>query len=130
MAEIHHELKMRASRDRIFQTLTDGVALERWHGAKVTGNKREWRLEYPDGTVFRWQVIQSDPGRVTWRCIEGPGQAVGKEASFTLTDAGNSQTLVEFAHASWPGTSGNYRKCNTRWAILLHQLRQEAETVV
>jgi len=53
MAEIHHELKMRASRDRIFQTLTDGVALERWHGAKVTGNKREWRLEYPDGTVFR-----------------------------------------------------------------------------
>src|SRR6516164_4422185 len=52
MAEIHHELKMRASRDRIFQTLTDGVALERWHGAKVTGNKREWRLEYPDGTRF------------------------------------------------------------------------------
>jgi uncharacterized protein YndB with AHSA1/START domain len=113
MAEIH-ELKMQASRDRIVEALTDSTALARWQGAKVTGTKREWRLQYPDGTVFRWQVVEASPERVVWRCVEGPGQAVGKEASFTFTDAGNGRTLVEFAHSGWQGTTGNYRKCNTR----------------
>jgi uncharacterized protein YndB with AHSA1/START domain len=130
MAEIQHELKIRAPRAKVFSTLTDRMALERWHRAKVSGGEREWCIEYPDGTVFRWNVVESRLGRVAWRCIEGPGQAVGKDASFTFTDAGNSRTLVEFAHAGWPGTNGNYRKCNTRWAILLHQLQQEAETPV
>jgi uncharacterized protein YndB with AHSA1/START domain len=130
MAEIQHEFKLRASCDRILHALSDSTALARWQGAKVTGDQREWRLEYSDGTVFRWQVVEASPARVVWRCVEGPGQAVGKEASFTLTDAGNNRTLLEFAHTGWPGPSGNYRKCNTRWAILLHQLQQEAETTV
>jgi uncharacterized protein YndB with AHSA1/START domain len=130
MAEIQHELKIRAPRPKVFSTLTDRMALERWHRAKVSAGEREWRIAYPDGTVFRWNVVESSPGRVAWRCVEGPGQAVGKEASFAVTEAGNDRTLVEFAHAGWPGTDGNYRKCNTRWAILLHQLQREAETPV
>jgi uncharacterized protein YndB with AHSA1/START domain len=127
MAEIQHELKIHAPRATIVEAFTNRAALERWHRAQVSGNEREWRLEYPDGTAFRWRVVASSPGRIAWQCVEGPGQAVGKEASFTFSDADNDRTLVEFVHAGWPGTHGNYRKCNTRWAILLHRLQREAE---
>lgn len=127
MAEIQHELKIRAPRADVFSALTDAVALERWHRAKVSGGEREWRIAYPDGTVFRWKVVESGPGRVAWRCVEGPGQAAGKEATFTFSDADDDHTLVEFLHAGWPEAHGNYRKCNTLWALLLHRLRQEAE---
>ena len=31
-------------------------------------------------------------------------------------------------HAGWPGTHGNFRKCNTTWGVLLHHLRDYVET--
>jgi uncharacterized protein YndB with AHSA1/START domain len=107
MAEIQHELKIRAPRAKIFWALTDRMALEHWHRTKVSGDQREWRMEYPDGTVFRWKVVTSGPGRFAWQCVEGPGQAAGKEATFTLSEPYNGHTLAEFLHAGWPETRGN-----------------------
>jgi len=127
MTQIQHELKIHAPRARIFQALTDRAALERWHGAKVKETEREWHFEYPNATVFRWKVLESSPTRAAWRCVEGPGQAPGKEASFTLSEMGDDHTLVEFEHSGWQGTTGNYRKCNTRWAMLLYDLKRETE---
>src|SRR5215472_14786803 len=88
MAEIQHELKIHAPRSRIFQALTDRAVLERWQGDKVKEAEHEWRFEYPDATMFRWKVIESGPARIAWQCVEGPGQATGKEASFTLSEMG------------------------------------------
>jgi uncharacterized protein YndB with AHSA1/START domain len=59
MAEIQHELKIRAPRAKVLSTLSDRIALERWHGAKVSAGEREWRIEYPEGAVFRWQVVDA-----------------------------------------------------------------------
>jgi uncharacterized protein YndB with AHSA1/START domain len=53
---------------------------------------------------------------------------VGTTATFTLTKTDDGRTLVEHVHAGWPGTHGNFRKCNTTWGVLLHHLRQYAET--
>jgi hypothetical protein len=66
MAEIEHELKIRAPRARILHVLTDRLALEHWHRAKVSGNEREWRIEYPDATVFCWKVEYS--GAIRFAC--------------------------------------------------------------
>ena len=127
MADIQHELKVRAPRGRVLEALTEPAAIARWHGASVTGGDSEWRLEYPGGPVFRWEVVAATPDRVAWRCVEGPGDARGTEVSFRLADRADGRTLVEVAHTGWPGTGGNFRKCNTLWAVLLHKLRQTAE---
>ncbi len=127
MAQIQHELKIRAPRGRIIQALTDRAALSRWHDAAVTGKEREWHFEYPNAVTFRWRVTAADADRVVWSCVEGPPQAIGKEAVFTLSDVDGGRTLVEFSYGDWPEAAGNYRKCNTSWAVLLHRLRQEAE---
>jgi len=131
MAEIHHEIKVRASPERIRRALSDPQDLQAWHGGRVTAGQDGWRFEIADGApTFRWEIEQAANG-VVWKCVEGPGDSVGTQASFTISgDADKDRTLVEFAHRGWPHTDGAFRKCDTQWAILLHHLRQFLETGV
>lgn len=70
----------------------------------------------------------TSPKRVVWKCVEGPGDAVGTNVTVELSQPEPGRTLVELAHTGWPGTHGNYRKCNTYWGLLLHHLKQYVET--
>jgi Activator of Hsp90 ATPase homolog 1-like protein len=130
MAEIHHEIKVRATPEQIREALSSIASLEAWHGGRVTAVDGALRFEFADGApTFRWSVEPAKSGReIVWRCLEGPGDSVGTEASFTITGADKGRTLVEFVHRGWPHTGGNFRKCNTTWAILLHHLRQYVES--
>ena len=134
MAEIHHELKMKASPERIFAALTTAEGLKSWHSAHVEGDGAPghiWRFEFTGRPTFCWEVTESAaPTHVAWRCVEGPGDSVGTSVTFHLSRAGEDRTLVELAHTGWPGTHGNYRKCNTYWGVLLHHLKQYTETGV
>ena len=53
---------------------------------------------------------------------------MGTTATFTLTRTDDDRTLRRLQHAGWPGTHGNFRKCNTTWGVLLHHLRDYVET--
>lgn len=127
MAEIQHELKVRAARPKIVESLTTLAALERWNGAQVSGGPQEWRVAYPEGPTFRWKVLEATHDKVTWRCEEGPGNAKGSEVSFALSDADKSRTLVRLVHRDRSGDDPNHQKCNTLWGVLLGRLQQEAE---
>jgi uncharacterized protein YndB with AHSA1/START domain len=132
MAEIHHELKIKAHPERVFEALTTAQGLRSWHSAHVEAEGAPgpvWRFVHTDRPTFRWQVTEcSAPLAVAWRCLEGPGDSVGTVVSFHLSKTDEGRTLVELAHAGWPGTHGNFRKCNTYWGVLLHHLRQYVET--
>jgi uncharacterized protein YndB with AHSA1/START domain len=132
MAEIHHELKLKAPPERVFEALTSAQGLKAWHSPQVEGDGapgHAWRFTFTGRPTFRWQVTASAaPEHVAWRCVEGPGDSVGTTVSFHLSKADEDRTLVELVHAGWPGTHGNFRKCNTYWGVLLHHLRQYVET--
>lgn len=132
MAEIAHEIKIKAPRDRVFNALTTLEGLTSWHTTRTQGNARVGEVlqfESAGNPPFRWEITRLDPPKhLEWKCVEGPGDSVGTKVSFDLTDTADGRTLVELAHSGWPGTHGNYRKCNTLWGILLHHLRVHAET--
>jgi uncharacterized protein YndB with AHSA1/START domain len=131
-AEIHHELKIKAPSDRIFEALTTAHGLKSWHSAHVEGDGtpgHTWRLLATGRPSFSWQIAAcSAPAHVAWRCVEGPGDSVGTSVTFRLSRADEDRTLVELVHAGWPAPDGNFRKCNTYWGVLLHHLRQYVET--
>jgi hypothetical protein len=128
VADILHALKVSGSADQIREALRSREALQAWHGCEVTGGDGEWRFAFEDGPTFRWQVVDRPGGDVVaWRCLEGPGDSVGTEAKFALSPSEKGRTLVELSHEGWPHRGGKYRECNTRWAVLLHQLRQHVE---
>jgi uncharacterized protein YndB with AHSA1/START domain len=130
--EIDHEIKIAATPERVFAALTTLQGVKSWHTPTATGTGAvgsEWVFSFADHPEFGWQVVASEaPTRVEWRCTRGPGDSVGTTTAFTLTKSGDDRTLLEHTHAGWPGTHGNFRKCNTTWGVLLHHLRDYAET--
>jgi hypothetical protein len=91
MAAIQHQSKIHAPRAKIFWAFTDRT-VELWYQPKVSSKKCRWRIEYPDPTVFRWNVVESSSWRVARQCAEGPGQVVEKEGTFTLSNAGDDHS--------------------------------------
>ncbi len=132
MPEIDHEIKINAAPEKVFAALTTLDGVKGWHnpGAEGTGEVGStWVFAFVDHPEFAWEVISSDePNQVVWRCVRGPGDSVGTTATFSLSPTDDGRTLLEHTHAGWPGTHGNYRKCNTTWGVLLHHLRDFVET--
>ncbi len=131
MPDIDHELKIDATPDAVFAALSTPSGVTGWQTPTVTGTGEvgsEWVFSFADHPEFGWAVEASDPpNRIVWRCTRGPGDSVGTTATFTIVPAG-TRTLLELQHAGWPGTHGNFRKCNTTWGVLLHHLRDYVET--
>jgi hypothetical protein len=128
MPQIQHELKIRATPESIRKALVSADAVRAWHGGKVTANHQELRLSFADAPTFRWRVIDdATHDRVTWKCVEGPSDAVGTEARFSISPADRGRHLLELAHAGWPDERGSFRRYNTIWGVLLYQLRQYIE---
>ena len=132
MPEIDHEIKIVSTPERVFAALSTIDGVRGWHAPTATGIGTlgsQWLFSYADGPEFGLEVTASEPpSRVVWRCTRGPGDSVGTTATFTITVADEGRSLVELQHAGWPGTHGNFRKCNTLWGVLLHHLRDYAET--
>jgi uncharacterized protein YndB with AHSA1/START domain len=131
MPEIDHEIKVDATPERVFAALTTLQGVKGWHTPTASGTGEvggEWVFGFADHPEFAWEVVTSDPpNSIVWRCTRGPGDSVGTTATFAVTPSG-ARTLVELQHAGWPGTHGNFRKCNTTWGVLLHHLRDYVET--
>lgn len=132
MADINHEIKIQASPEKIFKAISNLSDLKAWHTAHIDGKSELNGVLSFNGTgkpKFLWKLIQIEPNKkVTWECVEGPGDSVGTKAIYTLSKEGDGRTLVLLSHTSWPGQEGNFRKCNTLWGILLHHLKNYVET--
>ena len=132
MADINHEIKIHAAPARVFQALTSLSDLTKWHTAKIEGDAaagKDFRVLPQGEPAFEWKVLKAEAGKqVVWKCVDGPGHSAGTTATFSLTPEQDGRTLVEFAHSGWPDAVGNFRKCNTLWAILLYHLKNYLET--
>jgi uncharacterized protein YndB with AHSA1/START domain len=132
VSDISHEIKIKASQERVYQALTTVSDLTKWHTAKMDGGAalgNVLRIHPQNGPEFEWKVIKTDSGRrIEWKCIKGPGNSVGTTVRFDLSPADKGRTYLEFLHSDWPNAGGNFRKCNTLWGILLYHLQKYAET--
>jgi uncharacterized protein YndB with AHSA1/START domain len=132
MADISHEIKIKAPKERVFAALTTLQGLSGWHSSGVDGVADLGGVivvSAPGAPVFEWKVTRVDkPNCVEWTCVKGPGNSVGTRARFDLSAHPDGRTFVELSHAGWPDTRGNFRKCNTLWGVLLHHLRKYVET--
>lgn len=131
MTEINHEIKIQAARDSVFNAMTTLDGLKSWHTANIEGNPQSngtLTIKAAGKPTFKWKIVNTEPEKLTWECIEGPGDSVGTQAIFKLSKTDDAKTLVECRHVGWPGTHDNFRKCNTLWAIILYHLKNYVET--
>lgn len=154
MDGIHHQLAIRAPRERVYQLIAEPALIGRWWGEQSVAETPEGTVlshqAGPYGTV-RLRVLEQTPGeRVVWACIgdyppDNPASAwVGTEFVFTLSDDANSgAAMVERAVSAQPiGTlttldfrqpgydlNGRFAGFNNlAWALVLQALKQVCET--
>lgn len=132
MPEIEHEIRIAASPEQVFTALTTPAGVKGWQTPNAEGSGdvgSTWVFGFADHPEFAWEIVTSErPTEVVWHCVRGPGDSVGTTATFTLSPTADGRTLLEHVHGGWPGTHGNFRKCNTTWGVLLHHLRDFVET--
>ena len=131
MAKINHEIKINAPIEKVRKAITTLQDLRSWHTLSMEGDIKLHGIlisKAKNQPTFHWKIMSLEP--IIWECIEGPGDSVGTKAIFNLSETTDGRVLVEFSHTEWPDQHGNYRKCNTLWGILLHHLKNYAETGV
>ncbi len=132
MAKSSHRIRMHAAPAKIYQALTSEAGLQGWFTPHVYGSMREGSevsMSFSGKEPFRWRFSQLKPQtHVHWDCLEGPGTATGTSVTYTLSPAGEGQTVVECHHDGWPEGHDALATCNTLWGILMGRLKDFSET--
>lgn len=132
MANINHEIKIKAPVEDVTKAINTLDGLKAWYSSHIEGSTKlndSLVVKSEGKPSFTWKIVESDPKKkIVWECTQGPGDSVGTQAIFKISKDHDGRALLEFSHTEWPGEHGNFRKCNTLWAILLHHLKEHVET--
>jgi uncharacterized protein YndB with AHSA1/START domain len=132
VAAVKHGIAVDAPASAIYAALTTADGLRGWNTPGVGGTGEAgttWKLSYTGRPSFEWSIEQSENDQlVVWRCVAGPGDSVGTDVRFQIEPIEDGRCRVDVVHDGWPGTGGNFTKCNTLWGALVFSLRRFAET--
>ena len=123
---IEHEIKTPAGPERVMTAITHVDELAAWYGPTADVEDRVG-FDLGDHPSFRW-AIQKDDARITWRCVAGPGRSVGTTAIYDVVPSPDGRTIVRLTHLGWEDDDDAFRRCNTYWGALMHQLERYLQT--
>ena len=131
MAEINHQVGIKATPAEVYELLTTNTGLSKWwtndvSGAGDVGSIIEFRFNGggPDFEVF--QLVKDK--LVGWKHSGSMPEAwMGTEILFKLREE-DGQTFVRFTHANWKEPTNFMGHCSTKWAVFLLSLKDALET--
>ena len=130
MADIFHDLPIRASANDVFDMASKPARLDEWwtltsHGTPELG--ATYKLFFGNGFDWRARVTACEPGkRFELELTDAMPDWIGTRVSFELEPNGDT-TMLRFAHTGWPSATPHYRTSNCCWAMYLRILRRHLE---
>ncbi len=133
MANILHRLTIDAPPENVHQLTASREGIQKWWTSHpVTGD------DHPGGklSVYFWdtgqpaatfEVVERDPGRIVWRCVDGPPDWIDTRISFELEARADGGTTLLFSHQGWKQENEFMNGCSTNWAAYLMSLKSGAE---
>jgi uncharacterized protein YndB with AHSA1/START domain len=152
MPDIHHQLLIGASAEKIYYALTSENGLSAWWTPGVTAKPELNSIaRFPFGPDYfkEMKIMELEPYRqVRWFCVAGTGEWVATTIYFKLltgdkrtilnahpemqgqTEQQNSAdaTLLIFHHDNWKEETPMYAECNYTWGRFLRSLKLFCET--
>lgn len=131
MADILHQLFIRANPTQIYHALTDKKGLMHWWTREVNiepmvNSIGQFSFDHGQ-TEVRLKIVKLMPNRsVVWHCLQGFPEWEDTQIAFDL-EATREGCLVHFSHRGWRRTTGAYPKSNFDWAKYLVSLRNYLE---
>lgn len=153
MANIHHELFIGTTAEKIYNALTSETGLSSWWTPQTKANDKlgtVLRFTFQTGYHKEMKIVELSPfDRVKWICIAGANEWVGTNISFTLENANketllslhpeiddqlrqstihSNGTLLIFHHNDWKEYTPMFAECNYTWGLFLRSLKLFCET--
>lgn len=133
MADCLHQIRINADAPRIYQALTSTSHLNQWWSQTAD-------CPHEEGALCRLEFDASQPAlalrakkllpyqRIYWVCEHGPQEWEGTEIWFEISGSEAHSCDVSLKHMGWHTDTAGFASSNTRWGILMQQLKDYCET--
>jgi len=130
MAEIIHQLVIKANPGKVYEAIITQEGLASWWCKNTIA-----RPEVGFTNVFAFGTDRSEfkvsnlsPNKnVEWKCINSNDEWVGTRVSFDLEEK-NGNTVLRFTQDGWRAVTELFAVCNYHWAQFLRSLKSLCET--
>ena len=130
MADILHDLPIKAPVDRVFRAVSRPYGLDTWWTKKSAGTPRkgeEYELWFGPEYDWRARVTRCVPeSEFELEMVHADADWMGTRVGFLLEPRAGL-TWVRFRHTGWPLPNEHYRISCTCWALYLRILRRSLE---
>ena len=130
MADIFHELPIKAPLDRVFHAVSAPEGLDTWWTKRSAGKPEEGaEYELTFGPEYRWRATVTrciTNAEFELQMMHADGDWIGTRVGVRL-DSRDDLTWVRFHHTGWPSANEHYRVSCTCWAMYLRILRRSLE---
>jgi len=131
MADLHHQIPIKASPEQVYAALTSAKGLRGWWTAdSKTDNEVGGSAEFgfdKRSTVFRMTIEDLQPGKlVVWKCRGDHPEWSGTRLTWKMS-AENGMTVLRFTQEGWKAVTEMYAICNTSWGELMYRLKDYVE---
>jgi uncharacterized protein YndB with AHSA1/START domain len=131
MAEMHHEIQIEASPQKVYDAITAQEGLRSWWTADSVAKPSVGTIAefgFDKRTIlFRMRVEELKPGkRVVWACLGDPDEWKGTRLTWDISQRGKITTL-HFTHSDWRSATSFFATCNSTWGELMYRLKAYAE---
>ena len=130
MADILHDLPIRASASAVFDMAAVPARLDEWWTLSSDGHPElgaTYTLFFGEGYDWRARVTACEPGKCfELELTDAMPDWIGTRVRFELEATGDV-TQLRFAHTGWPSATAHYRTSNCCWASYLRILRRHLE---
>jgi uncharacterized protein YndB with AHSA1/START domain len=130
MADILHDLPIKAPARRVFEAVSTPAGLDQWWAERSGGTPApDATYDLGFGPDYQWRarVTRFTPDTdFELELIAADDDWIGTRVGFHLEPRGD-RTWLRFSHTGWPSTNEHYRiSCNC-WALYLRVLRRFLE---
>jgi uncharacterized protein YndB with AHSA1/START domain len=131
MANIRHNLMIRASAKKVYDAIASEQGLKSWWTNEVTAKPEEGfinHFKFSDEYFNKMKILKlNSPIEIHWECVDGDKEWVGTNLSFELNEKEEGTTL-KFSHLNWTNESEFFGFCSYHWGRYMESLKLFCET--
>jgi uncharacterized protein YndB with AHSA1/START domain len=131
MADILHDLPIKAPIERVFDAVSTPEGLDVWWAERSKGTPQlgqEYELRFGLEYDWRARVTRATlPTVFELEIVEADDDWTGTRVGFRLQPRAGGGTWLQFAHSGWKGPNEHYRVSSNCWAMYLRILRRFLE---
>lgn len=128
MADIHHQIGVKADIADVYQAISSLDGLCHWW-TKTTGDTNtggKLHFHFNEHTVEMTIKELIPDKKVIWQCTDKEGEWKDTLVTFEL-NATEQQIFINFSHSNWLEQSDLCSHCSTKWAVFMLSLKDYLE---